>query len=204
MRNHLLLLLPLFCLYVCLRIYVDGWLFCSHFPDLSLLPLQSSSAAHVTGGAPRRGTVSQATIYLLRYHFHCQEKFYLWVCVRLITSFVDIPGTRWLMMWRKIMAFALRVQNVAALLSLMKYLGILWLVFLMKIHSKVNFVGKYFWHFFSHRIQAVFPRLSVLMNVSMKHIAWVLQEGQVPGPRVLAVSLVACNKTAWDLEEELQ
>lgn len=98
------------CLTVRLRIYVDGWLFCSHFPDLSLLPLQPSSAAHVTGGgAPRRSTMSQRPIYLLRYHSHCQEKFYPWVVVSLITSFVDMTGTRWLMTWRKATAFAIRV-----------------------------------------------------------------------------------------------
>lgn len=36
------------------------------------------------------------------------------------------------------------------------------------------------------------------------HIVWVLQEGHVSVPRVLAVSLMLCTRTIRDLEEELQ
>lgn len=93
---------------VCPRVCVHGWLLgnCSWAP-----------VAHVmVRGAPRRSTVSQEPICLLRYRSQCQEKLYPWVSVSLITSFECVTGTRLLMTLKEAIASARRVQKGPALL----------------------------------------------------------------------------------------
>lgn len=110
-----------------------------------------------------------------------------------ITSLVDIAGARWHTAWRKAAALAIKVRNVTALLSLMKFSRTLWLVFLIKIDSKVNFVGSIYDFFFPQSSSRFF----VLTDVSTKHLSQVPQEGWMSAPRVCHWWFVTRQSWMW-------